>query len=261
MFVCKKAVLRLACRFVLSITVDPVGQDRCFFRVCVDCDRKGRRVCRRLAGCGKGIDIDGLVGQRFRRERIGLIAAGQQRLIFGPAFRVAEVPALLRLFRLRAGRAEPAGERAGIERAPHGSSICRKRRSERIEVTEAGNEGVEHRHGAVFAGIIADRVPICHSDRGGILFGIGRAVEQYLPVGGKRRLRLRQRQREDRARVGHKICCVRRFDSVAAGRTGKPVVHPGSCAAAERGSQKERKEQRQDLSDISHRFPSCFSLI
>ena len=221
MFVCKIAVLRLACRFVLSITVDPVGQDRCFFRVCVDCDRKGRRVCRRLAGCGKGIDIDGLLRQCFRSERVSLIAAGQQRLVLCPAFRVSNVPAFLRKLRFSTGRTKPAGERAGIERAPHGSSICRKRRSERIEVTEAGNEGVEHRHGAVFAGIIADRVPICHSDRGGILFGIGRAVEQYLPVGGKRRLRLRQRQRENRACVGHEIRCVDRFCRAAAGDTGK----------------------------------------
>ena len=91
-------------------------QDRCFFRVCVDCDRKGRCVCRRLAGCGKGIDIDCLLRQCFRRERVSLIAAGQQRLILCPAFRVSNVPAFLRKLRLSTGRTKPAGERAGIER-------------------------------------------------------------------------------------------------------------------------------------------------
>ena len=260
-FVCKIAVLRLPGRIVQAITVDPVGQDCRLFRVCVDCDRKRRRACRCIAGCGKGIDIDGLAGQRFRRERVGLIAAGQQRLIFGPAFRVAEVPALLRLFRLRAGRAEPAGERAGIDGSFGASPIHTQLRPECLQIAEAGDEGIEHRRCAGLPGAVLDRITVCHGNGGPVLLCIRRTVQQDLPVGGKRRGSLRQRQREYRARVGHKICRVRRFDSVAAGRTGKPVVHPGSCAAAERGSQKERKEQRQDLSDISHRFPSCFSLI
>ena len=50
-FVCKIAVLRLPGRIVQAITVDPVGQDRRLFRVCVDCDRKRRRACRCIAGC------------------------------------------------------------------------------------------------------------------------------------------------------------------------------------------------------------------
>ena len=103
-----------------------------------------------------------------------------------------------------------------------------------------------------------DRITVCHGNGGPVLLCIRRTVQQDLPVSGKRRGSLRQRQREDRARVGHKICRVRRFDSVAAGRTGKPGIRTGSRAGAKRGNQKERKEQRQDLSDISHRFPSCF---
>ena len=102
-----------------------------------------------------------------------------------------------------------------------------------------------------------DRVAVRYGN-GSFRSRIGLAVQQDLPVGGKRRGSLRQRQRKNWARVGHKICRVRRFDSVAAGRTGKPGIRTGSRAGAKRGNQKERKEQRQDLSDISHRFPSCF---
>ena len=117
-------------------------------------------------------------------------------------------------------------------------------------------EGISYCAGAMVPAVIINVM------RGGpVLLCIRRTVQQDLPVSGKRRSGLRQRQREDRARVGHKICCVRRFDSVAAGRTGKPGIRTGSRAGAKRGNQKERKEQRQDLSDISHRFPSCFSLI
>ena len=257
-FVCKIAVLRLPGRIVQAITVDPVGQDCRLFRVCVDCDRKRRRACRCIARGGEGIDIGGLAGQRFRRERVGLIAAGQQRLIFGPAFRVAEVPALLRLFRLRAGRAEPAGERAGIDGSFGASPIHTQLRPECLQIAEAGDEGIEHRRRTGFPGAVLDRITVCHGNGGPVLLCIRRTVQQDLPVGGKRRGSLRQRQRKNWARVGHKICRVRRFDSVAAGCTGKPGIRTGNRAGAKRGNQKERKEQRQDLSDISHRFPSCF---
>ena len=217
MYPCKIAVLRLACRFVLAIAVDPIGQDRRLFRVCVNCDSQRRRVCRRFAGCGKGIDIDGLLRQRLRRKRVSLIAAGQQRLIFRPAFRVMEVPALLCKLRIRTGRAEPAGERTGIERVLHSGSIYSKRRLERIEIAETGNEGIEHRHSAVFIGAVLERVPVCYGDRGGILLRVGRTVQQYLAVCGKFRRGLLQRQWENRACAGHEIRCIDRFGRGAAG--------------------------------------------
>ena len=247
---CKIAVLRLACRVVLAIAVDPIGQDRRFFRVCIDCDCQRRCVCRRFAGCGKEIDIDCLLRQCFRRERVSLIAAGQQRLILCPAFRVADIPAFLHVLRFGTGRTKPAGERTGIERALHSDSICRQNRLEQIEVAETGNEGIKRRHRAVLAGIIADRVPVCHCDRGSILFGIGYAVQQQLPIGKKRRLRLCQRQRKNRARIGHKIRCIDRLGRGAAGR----FAWRRSCAAAERGGQKKRKEQSYRASYCSHRF-------
>ena len=56
----------------------------------------------------------------------------------------------------------------------------------------------------------------------------------------------------------------RRHTVLTAGKMhtfGKIYIYMNKYTNAERGSQKERKEQRQDLSDISHRFPSCFSLI